>query len=98
MLKYINPFYFLIAFFIGMFFTYISTPPPDIVIKYPTPDNAGKIIYRDTADVCYKYRAQKVDCPKDKSKIKKFDLQYHENDKKNDKPFWQNIFGNFSNK
>ncbi len=83
MLKYIEPFYFFIALFIGMFFTYISTPIPDIIIKYPTPENAGRVIYKDDADVCYKYRAEEVQCPSDKSKIKQFDIQHVNNDEKN---------------
>ncbi len=83
MLKYIEPFYFFIALFIGMFFTYISTPIPDIIIKYPTPENAGRVIYKDDADVCYKYRAEEVQCPSDKSKIKQLDIQHVNNDEKN---------------
>ena len=68
--KYIIPFYFFIALFIGLFVAYVSTPVPHVIIKYPTPENAGKIIYRDDADVCYKYKATEVSCPKDKGKIK----------------------------
>ena len=30
--------------------------------------NAGKIVYRDSADVCYKYKANVVKCPKEKDK------------------------------
>ena len=33
--KYIIPFYFFIALFIGLFVAYVSTPAPDIIIKYP---------------------------------------------------------------
>ena len=58
--KYIIPFYFFIALFIGLFVAYVSTPVPHVIIKYPTPENAGKIIYRDDADVCYKYKATEV--------------------------------------
>ena len=69
-LKFIIPFYFFIALFIGLFIAYISTPAPDIIIKYPTPQNAGKIVYKDDSDVCYKYKAEEVSCPKDKSNVK----------------------------
>ena len=51
------------------------TPPPTIVYKYPTPDNAEKITYIDNSKVCYKYRSEVVDCPKDPKKIKKHTLQ-----------------------
>ena len=67
--NYINPYYFMISLCIGFFFVYILTPTPDIILKYPTPDNAGSIIYKDKADVCYKYKAKEVDCPTDKSKV-----------------------------
>lgn len=81
--EYIEPIYFFIAFFIGMLITYVTAPIPKVIIKYPTPENAGKIIYRDNADVCYKYKAKEVNCPLDKSKIRDIELQYVDNDAKN---------------
>ena len=77
-LDYINPFVFIIAFCVGIFLTYISTPPPKIVIKYPNPDNVDKVTYKDSADTCYKYKAEKVQCPADKSKIEKVPIQHVE--------------------
>lgn len=87
MLTYIDPFYFFLALFIGMFFVYISTPLPDIIIKYPTPDKIDELIYQDDSDTCYKYNAKEVSCPLDKSKIKHFDIQVVNNDKKNNQNF-----------
>ena len=72
-----DPFYFFIALFVGLFYTYLTTPMPEIIIKYPTPENVGNIIYKDRADVCYKYVAKEVACPADKSKIKKLDIQHN---------------------
>lgn len=77
-LDYINPFVFIIAFAVGVFLTYISTSYGQIVIKYPTPDNIKHTIYRDSADTCYKYKAKKVQCPADKSKIEKMPIQHVE--------------------
>lgn len=55
---------FFFALAIGMFYVYIRVPPPKIVMKYPTPDNAGKVVYKDEADNCYVYQATKQDsCP-----------------------------------
>jgi hypothetical protein len=82
-MKYIEPLYFFIALFIGIFFVYISTPVPDIVIKYPTPDNVKELIYKDSAGICYKYNAEEITCPHDRSTIKKMDIQYTDNDEKN---------------
>ena len=62
--RYFNIQYFLVSFLIGMFFVYITSPIPDIIIKYPTPDNIGKIIYKDSADMCYVYDLKEVVCPK----------------------------------
>lgn len=71
---YIDPFVFLIALCVGLFYTYISTPPPEIVVKYPTPFNAGKITYVDDAGVCYRYKVKKVSCPHS-GKVRDFPIQ-----------------------
>lgn len=70
---FIDPFYFLVALCIGLFYTYITAPQPQIVIKYPTPFNAGKSMYVDQNDVCYKYKIEQVKCPDDISKIKRYE-------------------------
>ena len=74
-LKFIDPLIFLVSLCIGPFYTYITAPKPDVVIKYPTPFNAGKITYIDDAGVCYKYAVKKSSCPADKSQIKKVPIQ-----------------------
>lgn len=71
-LDYIDPLYFLIALCVGLIFTYFTAPEPQVVIKYPTPFNAGKVTYVDQNDVCYKYQMKKVTCPTDQSKIKNY--------------------------
>ena len=79
----IDPFYFMVSLSIGLLLAYLFTPIPEIIIRYPTPENAGKIIYKDTNDVCYKYKSEEVQCPKDKSKIKDDYLQTVDNEKLN---------------
>ena len=71
----IDPFYFFMAFCVGIMFTYMFTPQPTIIYKYPNPYNTGKVTYIDKSNVCYKYRSKVVDCPKDKSTIKSHELQ-----------------------
>jgi len=78
MMKYIEPLYFFIALFIGMFLTYISTPLPKIIIKYPTPDIADQLVFRDPAENCYKYNTTEINCPSDSSKIMTFPTQHFE--------------------
>jgi len=66
----IRPLYFFLAFAIGILYCYIVSPKPQLIMKFPSPYNAGKITYTDKADNCYKYKADKVDCPTDPSVIK----------------------------
>jgi len=54
---------FIVALAIGMLFVYVRIPTPKIVIKYPNPENAGKVVYKDEADNCYTYNASKTECP-----------------------------------
>jgi len=66
---YIDVTSFFIAFCIGIFLTYIYSPQKKIIIKWPTPENAGKIVYKDNTNICYKYKANEIPCPKDETKI-----------------------------
>lgn len=69
--KRLNSTAFLIAFCIGMLIVYAKKVPKRVVYKHPTPYNAGKIIYKDKNNGCFKYEMEEVPCPKDKSAIKK---------------------------
>ena len=52
-MKIIDPFWFLLALAVGIFFTYIFESEYKTVIKYPHP---GKnITYKDYDNMCYKY-------------------------------------------
>lgn len=61
----IRPFYFFLAFGLGILYIYMVNPGPKIVVKHPTPDNAGVLVYRDKAGNCYKYDKELVTCPAD---------------------------------
>lgn len=65
----IKPFYFLLAFGIGLFFVYINDPPKKIIVRHPNPDNVGHTVYKDDDDSCYKYISKEVKCPADKGLI-----------------------------
>tara|TARA_Y100000310_G_C20475040_1_gene711968 strand:- start:387 stop:623 length:237 start_codon:yes stop_codon:yes gene_type:complete len=60
---------FIVSFSFGMFFCYILTPKPRVVMKFPTPDNSNDVIYVDESENCYKYKADEVACPGDSNKI-----------------------------
>ena len=66
---------FIISLAIGMFFVYISSPEPQILYIYPTPDNVDQILYKDKTDTCYKFTAKEVKCPARASKIMKYPIQ-----------------------
>ena len=50
-----NTLFFLIGFAIGILYVYVSNPEKNIIVKHPTPQNAGKIVYKDKVNNCYKY-------------------------------------------
>jgi hypothetical protein len=66
----INLKFFLLAFAVGLLVCYLMAPPPEVVVKFPSPFNAGKIVYQDKAGTCFMYKADKSACPKDKASIK----------------------------
>jgi hypothetical protein len=72
---FLNPLYFSLAFGIGMLIVYISTPPPQVVVKFPSPYNAGKVVYTDKAGECYTYGVERAACPRDKSIVKPQPIQ-----------------------
>jgi hypothetical protein len=39
------------------------------VVKWPHPNNTGKVVYRDRNGLCYTFEAQLADCEKVKDKL-----------------------------
>lgn len=74
---FINPYVFFISLCIGLFFVYIFSSQPEIIMKYPTPDTENDLIYQDKNDVCYKYKSKEVQCNGDAK-----DIQLQDNGKK----------------
>lgn len=59
--------YFMVAFALGILYVYASSPPKTMVLQYPTPFNAGKIVYTDSANNCFVFDAIALDqCPEGK--------------------------------
>lgn len=78
-----------------MFIAYLFTPVPEVIYQYPTPENAGKIIYKDSADVCYTYNANEVECTGDEEET---EIQHADHDKPNGKGVFSRLFDMFSRK
>ncbi len=70
LLSRINVPYFFVAFAIGLLYCYLVTPPPQVVVKFPSPHNANKVVYKDANDTCYMYDVDRKTCPRDASKIR----------------------------
>lgn len=64
MLKYINFPVFIISLCLGFVFVYLSKVETETVFVYPTPENAGKIEYKDRAGNCFVFKTRQVNCPK----------------------------------
>ncbi len=69
MLEYISIPVFILSLAIGLFFVYIWGPEIKTVHLYPTPENSGKVQYKDKSDSCFVFKAEEVTCPTDTSKI-----------------------------
>tara|TARA_B110000093_G_C12972471_1_gene413720 strand:+ start:9731 stop:9928 length:198 start_codon:yes stop_codon:yes gene_type:complete len=63
------------SFVIGLLVVYLWGPEVKKIVVYPTPDNVGKVHYKDKADICYEYTANELKCPDEKDKIKEIPIQ-----------------------
>lgn len=86
-----DTFYFLLAFCIGLFAVYLTTPVPEIYIKYPTPDNAHQLVFQDKSDTCYQYIPTEVTCPSDNSTVDLNDELKQNGNEKSTKKSWFGI-------
>lgn len=59
-----NIYAFIIAFIFGIFYVYVTAPKQRLIIKYPTPYNANKVVYKNVDDLCYKFKSEIVECDK----------------------------------
>ena len=66
----IRPLWFFVSFAIGLLACYVLTPAPEVIVRFPSPYNAGEVVYRDKAQNCFTYSAEEVGCPKDGKGIK----------------------------
>jgi len=55
----------ILSFIAGIFYVYINSPKPRLIIKYPTPYNSGKYTYKSLSGECYKFKSKQVECNKE---------------------------------
>ena len=65
---------FVLGVVLGVVGIYFLKPEATVVFKYPTPENAGKVTYKDKNGVCYKYSAKDVSCDANEAKLKTYPL------------------------
>lgn len=58
----LNPLAFALALGVGLMIVYITAPRPRRVLRFPSPLNAGKTVYKDARKGCYVYQPEKVPC------------------------------------
>ena len=76
-LDFIDLKWFLISLAVGLFLVYCTSPTPDVIIKYPTPENADKLIFKDDVDNCYKFKVDEIKCPTDETTINEIPIQHY---------------------
>ena len=62
MFKYINARYFLISFFVGLLFMYMSDTDYKYITVYPTKDNKDKFQFEDQGKNCFTLESAQVEC------------------------------------
>ena len=75
MLQFLSIPTFIVAFIIGLVFSYIKTPKYKYVYMYPTPDNLKKYQWVDKAKNCYGWTKIEVHCPEQLSDAQTIPIQ-----------------------
>lgn len=68
--KYINLYVFFASFIFGLFAVYMVAPRTRTIIVTPSPENIGKLQFKDKADHYFEYRETKVKCPAESAIVK----------------------------
>ena len=59
---------------LGVAGIYFIKPEGTIHFKYPTPENVGKLTYKNKNGVCYQYSGKEVNCDANDAKLKAYPL------------------------
>ena len=61
-MKYFSPVHFIASLALGLFFVYITAPPPNIIVVYPNPHNYNQYQYQDNASNCFVIKQHETSC------------------------------------
>jgi hypothetical protein len=74
MISHIKLYYVLVGIIVGIVGILFIKPTQKLIYKYPTPENAGKITYKDKNGLCYKYASKEVNCDANEARLKDYPL------------------------
>lgn len=72
--KFIHLKTFIFSFIIGFIYVYLLDPF-EIISVYPTPNNTNKLLFKDNANNCYKFKSEIINCPTDFTIVKNIPVQ-----------------------
>jgi hypothetical protein len=67
---------FLGAFCIGLIVIALTEERPEVIIRYPTPKNAGLVTYLDRASNCYEYKPKEVECSYEHLRLRPVEMNF----------------------
>lgn len=74
-MKFLNFPAFIISLALGLFVSYTFHSNYEEIHVYPNLNNINDILYKDKANQCFKFKAEKIECPKDPKEITKIPIQ-----------------------
>ncbi len=74
MLHHIRLVPFLVGLALGIVGILFIKPEQIIQYKYPLPDQAKELVYKDKNGLCFQYVPEEVNCDKNEEKLKPFPL------------------------
>lgn len=54
--------YFILSFSIGILIVYLFTPFPEVIIRYPRPNDYHSLRFEKANGVCMEYEMKQVSC------------------------------------
>ena len=75
MIKHIDWKFLIIGIIAGFIIIYTYNGDKKEIVKFPHPDTAGKLVYKDNNNTCYTFKVKEVDCEKVADKMIPYPFQ-----------------------